>query len=218
MNPLPQECTRCNASIQPGAAFCSNCGQRTALVSAEPDHKRAVLILVAVCFGVVLVYFLIFQRSPHRTVSGFTSSTATNLGSVVSSISSATNQLTNDKVERAVSQLTANLRVAGTISVDGIQEQPQDNSAKADLRFTNFQYKSDMAGSPLSTDRRAPEEPKVNDPDFYDKLYKYGTQQVHTSTYSGPGVAVLKHYNDGRWVLKEVHWEFSGWAGNIDVR
>ena len=24
--------------------------------------------------------------------------------------------------------------------------------------------------------------------------------------------------NDGRWVLKEVHWEFKGWAGSVDVQ
>jgi zinc ribbon protein len=219
MNPLPQECSKCTASIQPGAAFCSNCGHRTVVVSAGLDHNRKNLIVVAaVCFGIALAYLVLAQRSSNRTISNFTTSAATNPSTVVSSIAQSSNQLTNDKVERAVSRLTSNLRVAGAITVDGIQELPQDNSAKADLRFTNFQYKSDMAGSPLSSDRQAPEKPQVNDPNFYDKLYKYGTQQVRITTYSGPGVAVLKHYNDGRWLLKEVHWEFNGWAGNVDIR
>jgi hypothetical protein len=75
-----------------------------------------------------------------------------------------------------------------------------------------------MAGTPLRSDRKAPEKPQINDPNFYDKAYQYGTQQVHAKTYSGPGFAVLKHYNDGRWVLKEVHWQFNGWVGDVEVK
>jgi hypothetical protein len=166
-----------------------------------------------------LLYILLSRNANQGSVSSSSTSLERNLSSVINSATQPNaNALTNAKVEQAINQLTSNLRVSGSINVDGIQELPQENAARADLRFVNFQYKSDMAGSPVSSEKKAPEKPEVNDPNFYDKMYKYGTQQVQTRNYSGQGFAVLKHYSDGRWVLKEVHWEFNGWVGNVDMR
>jgi hypothetical protein len=215
----PQKCSGCSSALEAASKFCPQCGQPTVVTNVEPDHQRVIIIILAVCFGIGLLYFLLARNSSNRVIVSSPGTTSPpSSSSIVSSIAEATNQLTNVKVERAVNRLTSNLRVAGGISVEGIQELPQENSARADLRFTNFQYKSDMAGTPLSSNRQAPEKPQINDPNFYDKMYRYGTQQVYTKNYSGPGFAMLKHYNDGRWVLKEVHWQFNGWVGDVDIR
>ena len=224
-----QTCFGCGGPLDATSKFCAQCGQRTAAAYVEPDRQRVIIIVLAVCFGIGLLYVFLSRSSANQTIvssPGITSapissspiSSSPISSSIVSRIGESTNQLTNAKVERAVNQLTSNLRVAGAINVEGIQELPQENSARADLRFTNFQYKSDMAGTPLPSSRQAPEKPEINDRNFYDKMYRYGTQQVHKKTYSGQGFAVLKHYNDGRWVLKEVRWQFNGWVGDVDIR
>jgi hypothetical protein len=188
-------------------------------VSGSQQKKPVLIILAAIVIGVVLLYVLFSRNSDRTSVTSTTTSLEKSLNSVINNATQPnTNSLTNAKVEQAVNQLTSNLRVNGAISVEGIQELPQENAARADLRFANFQYRSDMAGTPVSSDKRAPEKPEVNDPNFYDKMYKYGTQQVQTRNFSGQGFAVLKHYSDGRWVLKEVHWEFNGWTGNVDIK
>jgi hypothetical protein len=220
ITPTTINCPKCQEQINSKATFCWNCGQQIGVTSQSPSQqKKPIAIIVAIVVGVVLLYILLSRNSGNSSVSSSTTSLEKNLSSVINSATQPnTNSLTNAKVEQAINQLTSNLRVGGTISVEGIQELPQENAARADLRFSNFQYKSDMAGSPVSSDRKAPEKPEVNDPNFYDKMYKYGTQQVQTRNYSGQGFAVLKHYSDGRWVLKEVHWEFNGWVGNVDIR
>ena len=218
-HPASQNCSGCGDPLDAASRFCAQCGQRTAVAYVEPDRQRVMIIVLAVCFGLGLLYvFLSRNSSSGVIVSPPDTTSPPSSNSIVKTIAESTNQLTNAKVERAVSQLTSNLRVAGAISVEGIQELPQENAARADLRFRNFQYKSDMAGTPLPSNRQAPEKPQINDPKFYDKMYRYGTQQVHTKTYSGQGFAVLKHYNDDRWVLKEVRWQFNGWVGDVDIR
>lgn len=214
-------CPKCSTQLNPTATFCWNCGQHIGVTTAATsESKKPIAIILAVCLGVALVYIFLSRNSSNKTtVSSPTTTLERNLSSVINSATQPDpNKLTNAKVEQAVNQLTSNLRVGGSIGVDGIQELPQENAARADLRFVNFQYKSDSAGTPVSSDRRAPEKPETNDPNFYDKMYKYGTQQVQTRNYSGQGFAILKHYSDGRWVLKEVHWGFNGWSGNVDIK
>lgn len=213
-------CPNCQEQLNPTASFCWNCGQQISAVTAvKSERKKLVAIILAACLGMALLYILLSRNSSRTTITSPTTSIERNLSSVINKATEPEpNKLTNAKVEQAINQLTSNLRVGGVISVDGIQELPQENAARADLRFSNFQYNSDMAGTPVSSDKRAPEKPAVNDPNFYDKMYKYGTQQVQTRNYSGQGFAVLKHYSDGRWVLKEVRWGFNGWAGNVDIR
>jgi hypothetical protein len=213
-----RKCSGCGGLLDDASRFCSQCGQPNGVAKVEPEHHRVIIIVLAVCFGIGFLYFILSRSSSNRVILNTPGTTSVpSANSIVTSIAESTNQLTRAKVERAVSQLTSNLRVDGAISVEGIQELPQENSARADLRFTNFRYKADMAGTPLSSNRQAPEKPQINDPNFYDKMYRYGTQQVYTKTYSGQGFAVLKHYNDGRWVLKEVRWEFNGWVGDVDI-
>lgn len=214
-----QKCSGCGSLLDAASRFCMQCGQPTAAADVKPDRQRIIAVVLAVCFGIGLLYFFLSRNPSNRVIVSSPGTTSPpSSSSIVSSIAESTNQLTNAKVERAVNQLTSNLRLSGAISVEGIQELPQENSARADLRFTNFKYKSDMAGTPLSSNRQAPEKPEINDPKFYDKMYRYSTQQVYTKNYSGPGFAVLKHYNDGRWVLKEVHWQFNGWVGDVVIR
>lgn len=222
-NALPSRstnCPKCHEQINSSATFCWNCGHQISLATpATFERKKPIAVIIAVCLGIALIYIILSRNSNRATVNSPATTIERNLTSVINSATQTdTNKLTNAKVEEAVNRLTANLRVGGTIGVDGIQELPQENAARADLRFVNFQYKSDAAGTPVSSDKQAPKKPQINDPNFYDQMYKYGTQQVQTKTYSGQGFAVLKHYSDGRWVLKEVHWGFNGWSGNVDIK
>jgi hypothetical protein len=213
-------CPKCDTQLSPSAIFCWNCGQQIGVArAANSERKKPIAVILAVCFGVALIYILMSRDSNRTTISSPATTIERNLTSVIKSATETdTNKLTNAKVEEAVNRLTGNLRVGGSIGVEGIQELPQENAARADLRFVNFQYKSDAAGTPVSSDKQAPKKPEINDPNFYDQMYKYGTQQVQTKNYSGQGFAVLKHYSDGRWVLKEVHWGFNGWTGNVDIK
>ncbi|HVQ36757.1 MAG TPA: hypothetical protein VMS31_04465 [Pyrinomonadaceae bacterium] len=168
----------------------------------------------------VVVFYLLLSRNTGSTNTTYPITTSERtISSIINNATQAdTNKLTNSKVEDAIGRMTGNLRVAGSIAVDGIQELPQENGARADLRFNNFQYKADQAGTPVSSDKQAPKKPEINSPNFYDEMYKFGTQQVQARNYSGPGYAVLKHYSDGRWVLKEVHWQFNSWVGTVDIK
>lgn len=79
-------------------------------------------------------------------------------------------KLTTSKAQGALNRWVKN----GSVTVTGIQEIPQENSAKADLVFTDFQ------------------------------LVTRGLFGKRERKYSGPGVAIFTHYNDGRWVLTKV--------------
>ncbi len=65
---------------------------------------------------------------------------------------------------------------AGTVTVNGVIESPQENTAQADLQFSEFKF-------------------PLRDPMF---------GQISTRTYSGAGAGIFAHYNDGRWVLTQV--------------
>jgi hypothetical protein len=108
--------------------------------------------------------------------------------------------------------------MGGGATVLGIQELPQENAARADIRFDGFQYNADGAGSPVSKDKKTPPKPNVNDPRFYEKMLKHGLEATQVKRFSGKGVGILKHYSDGRWVLTEVHFDFVGVNANIEIR
>jgi hypothetical protein len=80
---------------------------------------------------------------------------------------------------------------SGNVTVTGIQEIPQENAAKVDVTFSNFKFKTTgIMGG-----------------------------QVERN-YSGPGVAVFTHYNDGRWVLTKVSTSQgfdSVWWDNLNI-
>jgi hypothetical protein len=129
-----------------------------------------------------------------------------------------TGQFTTDKVQRAVDKALDWTRKGGGATVLGIQEFPQDNAARADVRFDGFQYNANGAGSPVSKDKTTPPEPSVNDPRFYEKMTQHGLGAVQVKRFSGRGTAILKHYNDGRWVLTGVQFDFVGVSASIEVR
>lgn len=74
------------------------------------------------------------------------------------------------------------------------------------------------AGTPVSKTQEAPRQPNINDPNYYDQVFKYGTQQVRVRSYSGAGTATLQHYSDGRWVLTNVQFNFVGVNASVEVR
>ena len=97
-------------------------------------------------------------------------------------------KLTNAKAEQAIQSWMKK----GTVTVIGIQEVPQENAAKVDIRFNDFRWNS-----------------KGN-------MFERAGER----SYSGPAVAVFTHYNDGRWVLVKVTTSQgfnSTWWDNINV-
>lgn len=76
-------------------------------------------------------------------------------------------KLTTAKAQSAL-ETWVRTKNGGTVEVIGIQDLPQENAAKADIKFTKLDF---ARGE---------------------------------SHYSGPGVAIFTHYNDGRWVLSRV--------------
>lgn len=130
----------------------------------------------------------------------------------------STSALTTDKVQRAVDAMLNWTRKDGGTRVLGVQEVPQQNLAKADLRFENFRYVADDFGSPVSKTKTTPPNPDINSPNYWEELNRSVTQRVRETRYSGDGVAILKHYNDGRWVLTEIHFGMTGVNGNITIQ
>jgi hypothetical protein len=95
-------------------------------------------------------------------------------------------KLTTELAQRAINQWCANDN-RGAVTVTGILEQPQENAARADMTFSNFKfnYREPMFG------------------------------QTSKQTYSGNGVAIFSHYNDGRWILTQVVLSTPGVWGPI---
>jgi hypothetical protein len=150
------------------AAFCSNCGKDLrggSEFSIANVRKRGVGLLLVIGFALVLLYFFI-SRNTSRSNSYSSTSSEQNVASIINSVTHPNTALTNSKMEDAVARLTSNLRAGGNIAVDGIQETTTGECRRAELRFVNFQYKSDMAGTPLSSDKTTPKKPDVNSPSF----------------------------------------------------
>lgn len=105
--------------------------------------------------------------------------------------------LTDSNVQRAVRNLMSDFTKGGDINVEGVQELPNQNAATADLRFVNWVCTT-VNGGGLSKQKPPP----LTHDQFGMPSTAFGPKLV---TYNVRGLAVLKHYNDGRWVLKEVH-------------
>ena len=84
-------------------------------------------------------------------------------------------RLTEAKLENALAKWIGSINSSGTARVIGIHE--SNNSARADLRFTNFKF----------------------------KVRGFGGYGVEDKTFSGGGLATLIKYNDGRWILSAVY-------------
>jgi hypothetical protein len=109
-------------------------------------------------------------------------------------------------------------RKGGGATVLGVQELPQENAARADVRFDNFQFNADSYGTPVDKNKKTPPEPGINDPNYYEKMYQNRVGQIHVERYSGQGAATLTHYSDGRWVLTGVQFGMNGTRANVEVR
>ncbi len=84
--------------------------------------------------------------------------------------------LSKDKLENTLNRWVSSTGNSGSVTVIGIQENPQNNTARADIRFTNFTYNIQGFGG-----------------------------RVEQKVFSGGGLAHLIKYNDGRWVLSSVY-------------
>lgn len=124
--------------------------------------------------------------------------------------------LTNSKVETAVNQLLGEFRLGGSVSVAGIRLLPQQNATVADLQFNRFEYATSFEGKILKAKNFTPKR-KPND-----QTRLPTTDEMFPSrkaAYSKDGTAVLAHYADGRWVLKEIHWGGdTGVKGSVVIR
>jgi hypothetical protein len=97
------------------------------------------------------------------------------IAAIVLSVAACTD---SGKLTKDKAEATLNRWISsnGSVTVTGIQEVSQENVAKADLNFSNYKFTTQNKNSAYP--------------------YKHN--------YSGPGVAIFTHYNDGRWVLTRV--------------
>jgi hypothetical protein len=129
-------------------------------------------------------------------------------------LQSSSGQLIKESVERAVNQLVSSYRMSGSIEVEGIQEQPQSNSAIADLRFVNFEYPITYEGQLIKAANFRP--PAKRSGGLPSPAEMFPPRRV---SYSRMGKAQLAKYTDGRWVVKRVSWDFdTAVIGTAEVR
>lgn len=178
----------------------------------------SVSIAAAILAGSIFLLSCSSSSPSSSSSSAATSSSAASNSSPGSKRSADDSPLVVAKVQRAVDKALDWTRMGGRATVSGIQEIPQENAARADVQFDNFQFNADSYGTPVDKNKKTPPEPDVRDPKFYEKMYQNRAGQIHVEKYSGQGVATLKHYNDGRWVLTGVHFGLNGAKANIEVR
>jgi YARHG domain len=104
--------------------------------------------------------------------------------------------LNNSNVQNAVDSFMRGFTKGGSIIVEGIRELPNENAATADLRF------SDWVSSTTYEGRLSKENPPPVTKDPYGM--PSSTFGLRLKTYNVRGIAILKHYTDGRWVMSEV--------------
>lgn len=174
-------------------------------------RKLPAVFLFSFCIITLLSGCNRSQSTPSIPSSG--SSTTTQ-----GSTASPPNQgLTNAKVETAVANLLSDWRMGGNVSVRGIQENSQTNSAVADLQFNAFEFGVNGTDQLLKVkDFKLPKKSGKMIPS-YEEMFP-----PKKITYSKQGKAALTKYNDGRWVLKSVNWHDGiaccGVKGNLEIR
>ena len=105
-------------------------------------------------------------------------------------------KLTNQKAQQAVTQwLSSTGNTAATVTVTGVLELPQENSAKADVTLSNFVWNS-------------PKNDAIT-------AYAFGPGGA-AHTYAGRADAIFIHYNDGRWVLNKIVTPMGSWD-NLNI-
>jgi hypothetical protein len=178
----------------------------------------SICIAAAILTGAMLLSACSSTSSSSSSSSAGTSSSAASSSSSGSKRSTDNSQLSVEKVQAAVDRALDRTKKGGRAAVSGVQELPQENTARADIRFDGFQFNADMYGTPISKDKKTPPEPAIKDPKFYEKMYQNRAGQTRIETYSGQGTATLKHYNDGRWVLTGVQFGMNGTNANVEIR
>jgi len=116
--------------------------------------------------------------------------------------SSSSSSLSTGNVQQAVNQALQRFYQGGQVVVLGIQEIPSENAAKVDLDFRQFQYFATAEGVPTEP----PAQAKPRDPNRLpspEEVFRPRPKQ-----WSGRGTAILTKYNDGRWVLSRVIFDF----------
>lgn len=125
--------------------------------------------------------------------------------------------ITNSKVETAIADLLSDWQMGGSVSVRGIQENSQTNSAVADLQFNAFEFGVNGTDQLLKAKDFKPPKKSGQAIPPYEEMFP-----PKKITYSKQGKAMLTKYNDGRWVLKSVNWHDGiaccGVKGNVEVR
>lgn len=230
-------CPRCSNEIEADSKFCRHCAfnfevhesqalrSDSAPVAESQPHsssKRAGLKLGLLIVGIVIVVAVVtgilvsYQRAQSNTrVENQISTSSSSTTVTAAAPNTEANKLTNANVEAAIKRLLNNLTQGGSVTVQGVQEMPQENAAVADLVFHDFKYAADQYGSPVAASQYRPKPlPKDRLP-TPEELF-----QPKLRTYSGTGRALLKHYNNNQWTLKQVNWGSMGvgWQGNVVVR
>jgi hypothetical protein len=223
-------CPRCSSEIESDSKFCRHCAfnfaaHESQTIPSRDAHsaglhsplKLGLLISAAVIALVVVIGVLIlYQRGQHINQFQSNSSVSSSSSTVTAAAAETdASRLTNANVEAAVARLLTGLTQGGRVSVQGVQELPQENAAVADLVFHDFKYAADQFGTPVAADKYHPKPLPRDRIPTPEEMF-----QPRLRTYSGTGRAVLKHYNNNQWTLKQVNWGDMGvgWQGNIVVR
>jgi hypothetical protein len=152
-------CQSCGQVLGKMATDCPNCGltvvgSPTTDASSNQEYNRWVSdrspsgilhkgekslilrrgILVGVLTIVAVIAIMLISREVSDRHGMFSSGPSSSAGA-------NSGKLTNEKAQRAVDNWVNN---RGQITVSGIQEIPTENTAKADLRFSNFRFKGGL--------------------------------------------------------------------------
>ena len=168
-----------------------------------------------ICYTAFVVLTLTFFIGCRSTDTAYQSSSPSGSSPSSSTPTSTPNQgLTNSKVETAVADLLSDWKMGGSVSVRGIQENSQTNSAVADLQFSDFEYGVTFEGQLLKKSQFKVPAKSGNPIPPPEEMFP-----PRKIKYSKDGKATLSKDNDGRWVLKAVNWGVdSGVKGTVDIR
>jgi hypothetical protein len=120
------------------------------------------------------------------------------------------------RVQPVVAAALEGYRKGGGVEVIGVQDGGA-NECRADLQFNGFQYNANTYGIPLPKNYQAPREPSINSPSFYQEMYRASTQGAQNAHFSGRGTAFLTRYNNGRWVLSRIAFNFIDISANAEI-
>lgn len=201
------QCSNCGEEIDDNFEVCWNCQfgkdgtQQPILKSVAndqpiriPEQKQKLTTTTKIFLvGIIAIIAVILAVKISREVLE-RQHIAESLSSGSSYRSEANSgKLTNEKAQGALKRWIESINSSGSIRVIGIQEDNRQNSARADIQFSNFQY---LVNQPLGAGQTKME-------------------------WSGGGTAYFMRYNDGRWILSSVYTSqgaASRWWEGIAIR